>query len=343
MNDFQEQKKCVLNYFQSLESSGTEGITTALNNHFSADHLCYAVYPFNEVKTPENIASKIWQPLLRAMRSMERRQDVFMAGKNHYNDEVWVMSMGHFMGLFDAPWLGIAPTGKLAMLRYAEFCCVEQGKITKSALFFDIIGFMQFAGLQPLPVSTGQHFVYPGPKHHDGILLGNYPANETEQTMQLLNQMIDDLVELNETENNRCPPEFLARSWDNNMAWYGPAGIGASYTIERYQQHHQYPFRENLGNKKFNGHLCRIAENNFASFFGWPNLSNTATGGFLGLPASGIQADMRVVDVYCRRNNKLTENWVIIDLPYWLKQQGLDIIERTTRYSAAAYPSAQQA
>ena len=48
----------------------------------------------------------------------------------------------------------------------------------------------------------------------------------------------------------------------------------------------------------------------------------------LDAPA-GKRADMRVVDVYCRVGDKLSENWVIIDIPYWLKQQGVDILERT--------------
>ncbi|EQF47170.1 hypothetical protein QG5_0635 [Clostridioides difficile CD170] len=38
---------------------------------------------------------------------------------------------------------------------------------------------------------------------------------------------------------------------------------------------------------------------------------------------------MQVVDVYYRKGDKLQENWVLIDIPYWLKQQGLDILERT--------------
>lgn len=42
-----------------------------------------------------------------------------------------------------------------------------------------------------------------------------------------------------------------------------------------------------------------------------------------------VRADMQVVDVYCREGDKLSENWVLIDIPYWLKQQGLDILERT--------------
>ena len=48
----------------------------------------------------------------------------------------------------------------------------------------------------------------------------------------------------------------------------------------------------------------------------------------MGLPG-GERTHMRVVDVYRREGDKLLENWVIIDIPYWLKQQGLDVLERT--------------
>jgi hypothetical protein len=113
------------------------------------------------------------------------------------------------------------------------------------------------------------------------------------------------------------------------MLWFGPAGIGATYTIQRYQEQHQLPFRRGLKDKVFNGHICRFAEGNYAGFFGWPNLTNTAKGGFLGVPESGIAADMRVVDIYRRQGEKLSENWVLIDLPWWLKQQGVDVLEST--------------
>jgi len=51
-------------------------------------------------------------------------------------------------------------------------------------------------------------------------------------------------------------------------------------------------------------------------------------GGFLGLPEAATSSEMRVVDVYRRDGDKLAENWVIIDIPYYLKQQGLDVLKR---------------
>lgn len=35
------------------------------------------------------------------------------------------------------------------------------------------------------------------------------------------------------------------------------------------------------------------------------------------------------IDIYYCKDGKISENWCFIDLPYWLKEQGLDIFERT--------------
>ena len=158
--------------------------------------------------------------------------------------------------------------------------------------------------------------------------LGDHSEEESRRTLHLLDMMIQDLDLLNKSGEDNCPPEYLARTWCEDMVWYGPAGIGATYTIPRYQQQHQYPFREGLTDKVYNGHVSRFAEGNYACFFGWPNLSHKPTGGFMGLPG-GESTHMRVVDVYRREGDKLLENWVLIDIPYWLKQQGLDVLERT--------------
>ena len=47
------------------------------------------------------------------------------------------------------------------------------------------------------------------------------------------------------------------------------------------------------------------------------------------MPASDRSADMRVVDIYRREGDKIAENWVLIDLPWWLYQQGVDVLKRT--------------
>ncbi|ANU11204.1 polyketide cyclase [Planococcus antarcticus DSM 14505] len=329
MGNFSASKKLVLDYFNELEEATTDTVEEILTKYTTANYLWRGVYPFREINNQIDVAREFWQPLKKSLTRMQRRQDIFIAGNNEYGDEEWVMSMGHFMGNFESDWLGIRATGKMINLRYAEFNCIEDGKISQTGLFVDIIGFMQQAGINPLPPDTGSYFVYPGPKNHDGLLFEDADAEKSKKTLNLVNKMINDLSELNETGSMDCPPELLGRAWSENMIWYGPGGIGASYTIPGYQKQHQLPFRNNLKDKKFNGHVCRFSEGNFACFFGWPNLTNTPIGGFLGLPGGEVCADMQVVDVYRREGDKLEENWVLIDIPYWLKQQGVDILERT--------------
>lgn len=339
MNQYQAEKTLVRNYFSALEkiacadavseSKAAQAVTDVLQRYVSDDYLWRGVYPYREQHGGQAVATTFWAPLMQAFSRMQRREDIFIAGNNKYDDAVWVMSMGHFMGLFDQDILGIPRTRKLANLRYAEFNCVENGKITKTGLFVDFIGLMQQAGVNPLPPSTGAYFNYPGPRTHDGLLFNDAPPAQAVETLELLDTMVDDLTELNESGAMNCPPEILERTWSKDMLWYGPAGIGASYTIDRYQQQHQLPFRNNLADKKFNGHECRFAEGNYACFFGWPNLSNSPLGGWLGLPGGAKNIEMQVVDVYRREGDKLIENWVLLDIPYWLSQQGLDVFKRT--------------
>jgi hypothetical protein len=328
VHDHQQNKTLVLQYFAEMEAASADSVGAVLRRYVSDDYRFSGVHPFNELQGAEAVSTRVWQPFYRAWSPIQRRQDVFIAGTSEIDGDAWVMSMGHLLGLFDGDWLGIRATRKMALLRYAEFNNVRQGKIARTGWFCDIIGVMHQAGINPLPPQTGASFVYPGPRTHDGMLLDAQPEAEGAKTLALVNEMARILSELNLSGNDRCPPEVLARTWREDMIWYGPAAIGASYTIRRYQEQHQYPFREGLTDKVFNGHVCRFAEGNYACFFGWPNLSNTPRGGFLGLPG-GTRADMRVVDVYRRQGDKLAENWVLIDLPHWLGQQGLDVLERT--------------
>ena len=79
------------------------------------------------------------------------------------------------------------------------------------------------------------------------------------------------------------------------------------------------------------GHRCCFAEGNYGCLFGWASLTMKSSGGFMGLPASDIQTEMRLVDVYRREGDKLIENWIFIDLLHFLSLQGLDVLGRMKR------------
>jgi hypothetical protein len=331
MKSYQDQKSLILSFYDELEAANADSVRKVISQFTNTDFQWYGVYPFNEQNGGDAVAEVFWIPFLSTWSNVQRRQDVFLAGTSEIDNTDWVISMGHFMGLLDGNWLGFPASRKIAFLRYADFNCIKDGKIIRSSFFCDLIGFMHQLGINPLPPQTGASFIYPGPRTHDGLLFEPQDQRESQKTLELVNRMIGDLSDLNKNGNDCPSPDLLKKTWHDDMIWYGPAGIGASYTIPRYQEQHQLPFRKGLKDKVFNGHICRFAEGNYAGFFGWPNLTNTATGGFLGLPASGTPADMRVVDIYRRQGEKLSENWVLIDLPWWLKQQGVDVLERTKK------------
>ncbi|MGY6704461.1 nuclear transport factor 2 family protein [Roseinatronobacter sp.] len=323
---FQTEKEIIRAHHRALASATADTIPAALAEQTHPDWQWRGMHPWHEQRGAAAVAAAFWQPFLNAMSRVQRREDVFFAGRNQIDgfQSVWVVSMGHLMGLFDAPFLAIRPTRRIAMLRYAEFHRIEGGKIVETAFFCDLLHLMRQAGQCPLPPQTGAHLIQPGPATHDGLLHTPQPEAEGVRTLDLICRMIGAI---NEHQVFSGPQEELAQHWHDDMLWWGPEGIGATFTIPRYIEQHQRPFRTHLADRAFNGHIARLAEGSYGGFFGWPNLSLTPKGGYMGLPA-GPRADMRVVDIYRRDGDKLAENWIFIDMLHFLNMQGLDVLAR---------------
>jgi hypothetical protein len=325
--DWQSAKATVRSYLDDMNGARSDTVGQILSGHVSPDFRWRGMHPFNELDTVSAVAQTFWAPLLKAFGRIQRRTDIFLAGTNHAQDDgsTWVLSMGHLLGLFDEPWLGIPPTRKLAMLRFAEFHRVEGERIAETVMFCDILHLILQCGLSPLPPQTGAHLVQPGPMTQDGLLYAAHPAEQGQETLALIRRMMTDLGNVDKFPRRQ---DELRQHWAEEMLWWGPAGIGASYTIDRYVEQHAGPFRAHLHERSFHGHVAFVTEGNYGAFFGWPNLSMRNVGGFMGLPASQARGEMRVTDVYRRAGDKLAENWVFIDMLHFLKCQGLDVLER---------------
>ena len=331
---FLAEKNLVREFYEVLEKSNIENTKKVFSKYCSKDIIWRGFHPFNEINGGNSVCELFWNPLKSSLSSLTRRMDIFFAGNNTIsgNEGVWVASMGHLMGLFDKPWLKISPNKKLTFLRYAEFNKIVSNKIVETAMFFDIPHFMSQAGVYPFHYQTGANLVQPGPSSHVGLLFDDQDAAETIKTKRAIEDMIDDLKVWKSTDRVSLIKE-LKKSWHQDMLWWGPSGIGATYTIERYAEQHCRPFRESFKERQFNGHICRITEGFFGGFFGWPNLSLVHSGGFMGMPSTGKRGDMRVIDIYRREGKKLKENWVFIDLLHFWKMQDIDILDRTTKIS----------
>ncbi|MDE0590519.1 ester cyclase [Halocynthiibacter sp. C4] len=326
MQELQSAKELVKRYYAMLDASGITAQETL--EAFTADtYLWRGFHPFGELNSAEEVAHKFWGPFHKSLTSLQRREDVFFAGLNQIDgfNGVWVVSMGHLLGLFDEPFLGIPPTQKIAMLRYCEFNKVEDGKIVETAMYFDLPDLMVQAGLRPFPNQTAAQLVQPGPKTHDGLLKNSQDKSAGEATLALINRMIGDLGQWN---SGLSLEDELRQTWAEDMLWWGPTGIGATFTIPRYAKQHSGPFRAAFTERSKTNHIARLAEGNYGGFFGWPNFTARLSGPFMGQDSTGKTGEFRVIDIYRRESEKLAENWVFIDLLHFWKSQGNDVLQR---------------
>ena len=322
---FQPQKQLILQYFQELEAASPATIQEVLQKYTQPDWLWRSYAPFYAISGAPKVAQDFWIPLLDALSSIERRQDIFFAGENILDEHkgVWVVSMGHLVGLFDRAFLGIEPTGKVAFFRYCEFNKIEDGKIKETAFYFDLPHFMQQTGRKIFALQRGAEIIQPGPKTQDGLLYNPCNPEEAIKTLELIGKMGKSLG----TWQNALPiEEELAENWCQNMHWWGPSGIGSTYSIERYAKQHATPFRQAFSQRSKTQHICRIAEGKYGGFFGWPNFSAVHSGEFLGVAPTQKRTEFRVIDIYRREGDKLAENWVFIDFVYWFEQLGKDLL-----------------
>ncbi|MDK1029803.1 MAG: ester cyclase [Anaerolineae bacterium] len=324
MVNYQDNKSLVLRFYDELDKAIGDDIVEVLNRYTTDDYLFRGMHPFNEQQGSQAAADVFWKPLRNSFRPIQRRQDVFIAGANEIDGTEWVCSMGHLMGLFDEDWLAIPATRKMIFLPYVDFNRITDGLISETGFFCDIVRILQQVGVSPLPLQTGAAFLTPGPQTHDGLLFEAQDPSASSKTSKLVNKMSQELI----ASGIHSPRDELAQTWHEDMIWFGPAGIGATYTIDRYEQQHQGPFNDGLEKFKVKSNVCKFAEGNYACLFGWPNLSTTPSGGFMGYPASEKPVDMRIVDIYRRDGDKLAENWIFIDMLHFLKQQGLDVLKR---------------
>lgn len=334
MTELQDAKAVVTRHLATIEATGPgPDARAALARDTTPDWAWHGFHPFGLLNGAEAVADAFWSPLKEAMTGLHFRDDILLAGHNDIDggETIWVATMGHLVGLFDRPWLGIPPTGKMAFLRYASLNRVADGRIAQTAFYFDIPHLMVQAGLRPFPPQTGAQLVQPGPRTHDGLLHAPQDPEEGAQTLALINAMCADLG----TWQLGIPlQDELRRTWAEDMVWWGPTGIGATFTIPRYAVQHSGPFRAGFADRSKSAHIARIAEGHYGAFFGWPNFTARPTGGFMGMPATGKPGEFRVIDVYRRAGDKLAENWIFIDLLHFWHGQGVDILGRTVAEAA---------
>lgn len=308
----------------------TEGRDAGSCYHVNAKW--WGSHPFNELQGIDAI-NGVWQKIRIALPDLERRDSIFVMGKNVRDDRVsfpmvdnhMVASICHYQGTFLKPLCGIPANNKVVHLRSCEVHQILDEKIFHSYILMDFLDLMNQVGVWPLVPSLGTEGLWPGPATSDGV--NDDVANSLEENTAI-KIVLDMHQALHQFDGASVASMPMDEYWTPNFQYYAASGIGTSRGLNGFRLHHQIPFLQAFPDRKGAGHYVRISEGNYAVTGGWPSVKATHKGEWLGLPGTGKKVGMRVMDFYRLENNKIAENWVPIDIIHVLKQMGFDVFAR---------------
>ena len=221
---------------------------------------------------------------------------VFMGGTDSYGDE-WVSGCGYLTGTFAQDWLGIPATHDKTNIGFGQFYVMRDGKIAESYLILDILGVMRQAGFQILPPARGMEGgKIPGPAAGDGILLTEQDELVSRQSLQLTAMAMQGLRRYNRSRDGGDMSRMEHwHYWHPQMCWYGYTGIGATFSMEEFEDFHQRPWLHGFGDRNVSipggRRMGFVGEGLYSAGGIWDVPFSINHGDYLGYPATGKNDD----------------------------------------------------
>ena len=321
-------KNLIISFFNEIIETKTFDVKSVLERYCDENIKVNITSPFEEINGIESFYNEFWKPLFSSFPDTEIQPYILIGGD--YEDRSYVSCAGNFISTFKEDWLGIPASNQPTWLRYTVLFRIENNKIIKTSYFFDMLDVIRQAGFNLLP-NRAIELVPPSPMTNDGILSQDTDSVEGQETLSLINNMLDGLSSYDGKSKDSMGQE---RFWDTkNMMWYGPSGIGTTRGLKGFQKNHQMPFLKAFPTrgmlpKMQEDQFCQLGDGNYAFDFGFPLMYGTHLGDdWLGLSATGKKVTMRVLDFWRKKDGKLKENWVMIDMVHLLSQLGIDVFE----------------
>ena len=311
-----------------VAEAAPSGRRAALEAVYHPDAVLRGAAPIDEISGIDAIEA-LWATLQAALPDVERRDNVFLAGS--YEGRAYVGAVGHYCGTFRGDLFGIPATGRTLYLRYGEMHELRGSRIVQTSMLVDFLDAMRQADVWPLAPSLGAEEMWPGPITADGIRLGDPDPEESARSLKLTLDMHASLAGHDDRDVSREGLLAMRQRgyFHPKMMWYGPAGIGTARGLAGFVDHHQLPFRLGLPRRKGGQHYVRFGDGPYSATGGWPSVTATHGGGtWLGLPPTGREITMRVMDFYLGDGGLIRENWVPLDMIDVLRQLDIDVFAR---------------
>ena len=273
------------------------------------------------------VAGEVIEPLRRALAGLRRRDILFLGGLNVREEGGdWCACLTHYAGNHVRPLWGIPPSGSLAMLRAGEFFRIEGGRVTKARIILDLPDLARQGGIDLYRGHRyGTEITFPPPLTQDGLCP---PSAGAEESLRIIQGMLGDLHEYDPETGASANQTGADGWWAEDMLWWGPAGIGSNFRWDGFVKDHRAPFLAAFPDRKGGNHYCRIGDGSYAAISGWPSMTMTHRGEYLGVPATGKALTLRVMDFYRCAGGRIAENWVMLDYVDLFSRMGVDLLAR---------------
>ena len=140
--------------------------------------------------------------------------------------------------------------------------------------------------------------------------------SKTKITKEIIEKMV---VALNDHRIDDIGEFFF-----NNFNWFGNYGCGTKLGLKEFQENWQVPFQ-----KAFSEKVCvdeaRLFEGEWGAAFGRQEAVHSGT--FMGISPTNKKVNIRYMDFWQIKDNKIINNWGMVDFPDVLSQLGIDIFK----------------
>ena len=214
-----------------------------------------------------------------------------LGDRSRVSEGEWVATLGHYVGNFTAPLWGVPPSGKLVFLRCGEFYRLDAaGQVEEAYILPDLLDLMRQAGCSPVPHRLGTEMLFPGPATHDGVLPGH--RERADASAALVEAMLTDLRAYDPATFRSAGQTGEGGYWHPDMLWFGPGGVGANFTYPGFDRDHRIPFLTAFPDRVGGNHFCRFGDGDYVCSGGWPSMTMTHRGPYLGVAATGPADDV---------------------------------------------------
>ena len=145
-------------------------------------------------------------------------------------------------------------------------------------------------------------------------LTKNNNLSKTKETEKVLEKIVAALKDHS--------IEDIGEFFSSTFNWFGNYGCGTKKGLREFQNNWQVPFQEAFSNK-----VCvdeaRLFMGEWAAAFGKQEAIHT--GEFMGIKPTGKKVEIRYMDFLKLSEGKIKYNWVKVDIPFVMKQLGVDI------------------